>query len=71
MRLLEKALSIFPNGKPAKDRSTRIEQLAKLGESVGELLYSLDQEYYSQKETIFSLAARYLEDHKSDFQWEQ
>jgi hypothetical protein len=68
--LFEKALSIFPNGTPSKDRFTRIDQLEKTGEPTDQLLSSLGQGYYTQKESIFSLAARYLEGHKSDFQWE-
>jgi hypothetical protein len=67
VRLFEKALSIFPEGKPSKDRFTRIDQLENADELAIELLSSLTQEYYDQKESIFTLAAYYLKERKSDF----
>lgn len=67
VRLFEQALSVFPIGKPSEDRFTRIDQLENAGDSAIELLSSLQQEYYSQQESIFTLAARYLRQRKSSF----
>ncbi len=66
-RIFEIALSVFPNSNPATDWSERNRQLRGMGKQTWETLFALDQEYYHQEEHLFTLAARYLKDRKSDF----
>ncbi len=68
VRIFERALSVFPNNAPSKDRSERWQELARAGDQARARLHALDQQYYMQKEDVFALAAQYLQDHITDLQ---
>jgi hypothetical protein len=65
--LYERALSVFPDGQPSRDGMERWRQVKDAGEEATRVLYRLDDEYYTQKEQVYELAAEYVKTRKSEF----
>ena len=67
IRIFNKALSIFPNDKSVKDQDARICQVLNAGKDGIEFLSSLDEEYFTKEERIYTLMVEFLKGRESDF----
>lgn len=67
-KCLQKALSIFPNSLPPKDRDLRIDALNETPEDKRAILSELDDEFYEEKEPLAQLMFQYIHAHKDAFQ---
>jgi hypothetical protein len=66
-QLMLKALAVFPNGMPSKNRSERLDEPTQRVQETTARLSGLSAEYYRQTESIFALATEYLRGHKAAF----
>ena len=67
-RVIERAMSVFPDGRPPADGSQRQAQLAALGEEQTASLGDLDDEFYASREDLPSLVRAYVRAHQQDFE---
>jgi hypothetical protein len=66
VELFREALTIFPNGIPSTDHSTRDKQVDDSGEEGTQLLYSLDERYYND-DALLDIIATYFKKHRDEF----
>lgn len=67
-QIVERAMAVFPDGKPSPDLNRRQAQLAALGEAQTVALDGLDDEFYQSHIDLTSLVRAYVRAHQQDFQ---
>jgi hypothetical protein len=67
-RLVERAMSVFPGGRPSPDRSQRQDQLDALTEAHTAALSELDDQFYEYRDDLSGLVRAYVRAHQQDFQ---
>lgn len=67
-RVLERAMGVFPEGRPLTDCPQRQAQLAALGEEQTAALRDLDGEFYESRDDLTSLVRAWVRAHQQDFE---
>lgn len=67
-RLVQRAMSVFPDGRPSPDRSQRQDQLDALGEEQAAVFDDVDGQFYEYRDDLTSLVRAYVRAHQPDFQ---
>ncbi len=65
--IIAKACSVFPDGKPPKDREERQLLLRDIGEEAEQLLDQLNDEFFEYRDDLSQLLVEYIRKHEDDF----
>ncbi len=58
--LMKRAIDMFPNGSPSRDRKQRVEQLDSMDESIRDMIGELDAEFYEYRDPLEELQGKYM-----------
>jgi Domain of unknown function (DUF4375) len=66
-RIVRRAMHVFPNAQPPRDRITRQELLFRIDPENQRILSELDDEFYKNLEPVGDLFIQYIQQHKQQF----
>jgi len=65
--LVRRAVAVFPDGAPPRDRDERCLLVERLPETAADEWMALDGEFYGYPDDLTTLLRRYVEAHRDDF----